>query len=88
MPEIETPRLRLRPYTLNDVDELAAILSNPEVMRYSPKKGRGQRYTAFGKNLFLPLLCLHGLEFRLKHATATRSRPIGTGIKNEGDACG
>jgi RimJ/RimL family protein N-acetyltransferase len=37
MPEIETARLRLRPYTLKDLDELAAILSNPEVMRYSPR---------------------------------------------------
>lgn len=35
MPEIETARLRLRPYTLDDVDETAVILSNPEVMKYS-----------------------------------------------------
>lgn len=37
MPEIETTRLQLRPYTLEDLDELAVILSNPEVMRYSPR---------------------------------------------------
>lgn len=37
MPEIETARLRLRQYTLNDLDDLAQILSNPEVMKYSPK---------------------------------------------------
>ncbi|PMB51578.1 GNAT family N-acetyltransferase [Fischerella thermalis CCMEE 5201] len=37
MPEIETARLRLRPYTLDDVDETAVILSNPEVMKYSPR---------------------------------------------------
>lgn len=35
--EIETARLRLRQYTLNDLDDLALILSNPEVMKYSPR---------------------------------------------------
>ncbi|EHC18614.1 N-acetyltransferase [Fischerella thermalis WC559] len=38
MPEIETARLRLRPYTLDDVDETAVILSNPEAMKYSPRE--------------------------------------------------
>jgi ribosomal-protein-alanine N-acetyltransferase len=37
MPEIETARLLLRQYTLNDLDDLTLILSNPEVMKYSPK---------------------------------------------------
>lgn len=37
MPEIETTRLRLRQYALDDLDNLAQILSNPEVMRYSPE---------------------------------------------------
>jgi ribosomal-protein-alanine N-acetyltransferase len=37
MPEIETNRLRLRPFTLNDLDRHARILSNPEVMKYSPR---------------------------------------------------
>lgn len=37
MPEIETARLRLRQYTLNDLDKLTQILSNPEVMKYSPR---------------------------------------------------
>lgn len=37
MPEIETARLLLRPYTPQDLDELAPILSNPAVMRYSPR---------------------------------------------------
>ncbi len=37
MPKIETTRLYLRPYTLDDVDETAVILSNPEVMKYSPR---------------------------------------------------
>ncbi|MEH2322060.1 MAG: GNAT family N-acetyltransferase [Nostoc sp.] len=36
MPEIETARLLLRPYTPQDLDKLATILSNPAVMRYSP----------------------------------------------------
>lgn len=37
MPEIETARLLLRPYTPQDLDELAPISSNPAVMRYSPR---------------------------------------------------
>lgn len=37
MPEIETARLQLRQYTLDDLDNLARILSNPEVMKYSPR---------------------------------------------------
>ncbi|MEO1559646.1 MAG: GNAT family N-acetyltransferase [Cyanobacteria bacterium J06632_19] len=38
MAEIETARLRLRPYTLDDLDRLSVILSNPEVMKYSRDK--------------------------------------------------
>ncbi|MEH2393149.1 MAG: GNAT family N-acetyltransferase [Nostoc sp.] len=37
MPEIETARLLLRPCTPQELDELAPILSNPAVMRYSPR---------------------------------------------------
>jgi RimJ/RimL family protein N-acetyltransferase len=37
MPGIETARLQLRPYSLEDLDELAPILSNPAVMKYSPR---------------------------------------------------
>lgn len=37
MPNIETARLQLRQYTLDDLDALAQILSNPEVMKYSPR---------------------------------------------------
>jgi RimJ/RimL family protein N-acetyltransferase len=33
---IETLRLRLRPFALTDLDALAAILADPEVMRYMP----------------------------------------------------
>ena len=37
MPEIETARLRLRPFTPDDLDEYyAAIRSDPDVMRYLP----------------------------------------------------
>ncbi len=49
MAEIETARLRLRPYTLDDLDRLSVILSNPEVMKYSPKgsipKGKEKQVT-------------------------------------------
>ncbi|MCC5641669.1 GNAT family N-acetyltransferase [Nostoc sp. CHAB 5824] len=38
MPQIETVRLLLRLYTSQDLDELAPILSNPAVMRYSPRR--------------------------------------------------
>ncbi|NJM21874.1 MAG: GNAT family N-acetyltransferase [Richelia sp. RM2_1_2] len=49
MAEIETARLRLRPYTLDDLDRLTVILSNPEVMKYSPRglipKGKEKQVT-------------------------------------------
>lgn len=49
MPEIETARLRLSPYNLEDLDQLTAILSNPEVMKYSPRgllpKGQEKQLT-------------------------------------------
>ncbi len=37
MLDIETARLWLRPYNRQDLHELASILSNPEVMKYSPR---------------------------------------------------
>jgi ribosomal-protein-alanine N-acetyltransferase len=37
MPEIETARLLLKPYTLDYLDKLIPILSNPAVMKYSPR---------------------------------------------------
>ncbi|MBC6430927.1 GNAT family N-acetyltransferase [Nostoc sp. HG1] len=37
MPEIETARLLLNAVTPQDLDKLAPILSNPAVMRYSPR---------------------------------------------------
>jgi RimJ/RimL family protein N-acetyltransferase len=37
MPEIETARLRLRPFTLDDLDDYyTAIRSDPDVMRFLP----------------------------------------------------
>jgi len=49
MAEIETARLRLRPYILDDLDRLSIILSNPEVMKYSPRgpipKGKEKQVT-------------------------------------------
>ncbi|WP_223280026.1 GNAT family N-acetyltransferase [Nostoc sp. PA-18-2419] len=38
MLEVETARLLLRPYTPQELDELARILSNPAVMKYSPRE--------------------------------------------------
>ena len=34
---LETPRLLLREMSLDDLDFVAAMLADPEVMRYSPK---------------------------------------------------
>ncbi|HEX8069809.1 MAG TPA: GNAT family N-acetyltransferase [Pyrinomonadaceae bacterium] len=34
MPEIETARLRLRPFVAADLDDLARLCADPEVMRY------------------------------------------------------
>jgi ribosomal-protein-alanine N-acetyltransferase len=39
MPEIETGRLRLRMFTLEDLDELARIFGNPDVMQYIGASG-------------------------------------------------
>lgn len=35
-PTTETPRLRLRPFTLDDIDPLHQLMDDPEVMRYFP----------------------------------------------------
>lgn len=40
MSEIETNRLRLRHFSLDDLDDLFRIYSNPEVMRYVGKGAR------------------------------------------------
>lgn len=36
MPTLETPRLTLRPFTLDDADPLHRLMDDPEVMRYFP----------------------------------------------------
>ena len=35
--QLETERLRLRPYTTNDIDDLLQILGDPETMTYYPE---------------------------------------------------
>ena len=36
IPTLETPRLTLRPFTLDDADPLHHLMDDPEVMRYFP----------------------------------------------------
>lgn len=45
MPEIETPRLLLRHFTLEDLDELSQIYKNPEVSRYIGKGAKTKAET-------------------------------------------
>ncbi len=45
MREIETPRLRLRQFTPNDLDDLCRLYSNPDVMRYVGKGVRTKNET-------------------------------------------
>jgi RimJ/RimL family protein N-acetyltransferase len=44
MPQIETARLCLRPFTAEDLDDLAGLLADPQVMRYLGQEG-GQTMT-------------------------------------------
>ncbi len=46
MPETETARLRLRPFTPEDLDDLFRLYSDPEVMRYLLPRTREQTQTA------------------------------------------
>jgi ribosomal-protein-alanine N-acetyltransferase len=46
MQEIETPRLYLRQFTPNDLDELYRIYSDPEVMKYLSEGVRTREETA------------------------------------------
>ncbi len=39
MPQIETLRLRLRPFVAADLDELARLVADPQVMRYLGREG-------------------------------------------------
>lgn len=53
MREIETPRLRLRQFTLNDLDDLSRLYSNPDLMRYIGKgiKTKNETETALSSIL-------------------------------------
>jgi RimJ/RimL family protein N-acetyltransferase len=48
MREIETPRLRLRQFTSDDLDDLSRLYSNPDLMRYVGRgiKTRNETQTA------------------------------------------
>lgn len=48
MREIETPRLRLRQFTFDDLDDLSRLYSNPDLMRYVGRgiKTRNETQTA------------------------------------------
>lgn len=48
MREIETARLRLRPFTPEDLDDMYPIYSNPEVVRYVGKGVRTREETEIG----------------------------------------
>lgn len=53
MREIETPRLRLRQFTPNDLDDLSRLYSNPDLMRYIGKgiKTKNETETALSSIL-------------------------------------
>jgi len=60
MPEIETARLRLRQFTLFDLEDLFRIYSDPEVMRYVGKGARTRDETKAGLLSMLKHWELHG----------------------------
>ncbi len=60
MPEIETARLRLRQFTLFDLEDLFRIYSDPEVMRYVGKGARTRDETQAGLLSMLKHWELHG----------------------------
>ena len=47
---LETERMRLRPFSHDDVDDLLGIFQDPEAMRYYP--GVKDREEAFGVFIF------------------------------------
>jgi len=51
MPEIETTRLRLRYFTLEDLDDLFRLYSDPEVMRYLSPRTREQTQASLRKHI-------------------------------------
>jgi RimJ/RimL family protein N-acetyltransferase len=61
MPEIITPRLRLRPFELEDLEGLAALDSDPEVMRYIGKgQVRSRQDTEMGLQRLMQHQAQHG----------------------------
>jgi RimJ/RimL family protein N-acetyltransferase len=60
VPVLEGPRVRLRPLCEGDIDDLFAILSDPEVMRYwscPPLTERSQAEEHYRKNVGEDALC-------------------------------
>jgi ribosomal-protein-alanine N-acetyltransferase len=51
MPEIETARLRLRHFNLNDFDYLFRLYSDAEVMRYLSSRTREQTQASLSKHI-------------------------------------
>lgn len=51
MPEIETARLRFRHLTLEDIDDLFRLYSDPEVMRYLLPRNIEQTQTSLRKHI-------------------------------------
>ena len=61
IPTVETPRLRLRAFTLADLDAYAAMCADPEVMRHIGGGGPVDRDTAWRHlAMFLGTWALHG----------------------------
>ncbi|HTJ62974.1 MAG TPA: GNAT family N-acetyltransferase [Alphaproteobacteria bacterium] len=50
-PVLETPRLRLRPYRDTDLDGLAELCADPEVMRHFPETLDRSAAAAFGERI-------------------------------------
>ncbi|NEO29512.1 MAG: GNAT family N-acetyltransferase [Symploca sp. SIO3C6] len=48
MPDLETARLKLRKFTLDDADDLYRIYDNPEVMKYVGNGARTRKETEAG----------------------------------------
>lgn len=51
MPEIETARLRLRYFTLDDLDDLFSLYSDAEVMKYLSPRNREQTEASLLKHI-------------------------------------
>ena len=72
---LETPRLILREMSLDDLDFVAAMLADPEVMRYYPKcYSRGESQTWVERQIRRYERHGHGLWLVLEKATG---RPVG-----------